>query len=326
MIEAPSTSKRILITGASGFIGRALTVYLSNCGHEVLAVSRAPFETCNTPSARVPDYTNVERLTELLRGHDAVIHLAAMAHKKIYGDAETAATAFTTNVDGTLAMAMASAAAGIRRFILISSIGVNGQHTNTLPFTEEDVPQPAEPYAVSKLHCELALRDVASQHPSLDFVIIRPPLVYGPNAPGNFGRLLRAVSRQTLFPLRGVLNQRSFIGLDNLMNFIELCTYHPHAKNQIYLVSDREDVSTAEFIRRIGQAQGTPAKLLKVPLPLISLLARITGRSAQIERLLASLQVDSDKARRQLGWIPPLTLDEGLRRAAAGTHPLERTP
>ncbi len=323
MTEAGAHPQRILVTGASGFIGRALVAHLARCGHEVLAVSRAAVAADGVPSARVPDYTDVARLTELLRGHDTVIHLAALAHRQLSGDAKAVAAAFASNVASTRAMAMASAAAGARRFILISSIGVNGPRTDARPFTEEDAPQPAEPYAFSKLQCELVLRDVIGQHPSMDFVIIRPPLVYGPNAPGNFGRLLRAVARRTLFPLGGVTNQRSFVGLDNLLSLIELCTRHPDARNQVYLASDGEDVSTAEFIRRIGQALGTPARLLNIPLPLIRVPARLAGRGAQIERLVASLQVDSGKARRQLGWTPPLSLDEGLRRAAAGTAPRE---
>ncbi len=318
MTETGVPPQRILVTGASGFIGRALVAYLAHCGHEVLAVSRAPATAGSVPSARVPDYTDMARLTELLRGHDTVVHLAALAHRQLSGDAETIAAAFATNVAGTRTVAAASAAAGVRRFILISSIGVNGQRTDARPFTEEDAPQPAEPYALSKLQCELALREVVGQHSSMDFVIIRPPLVYGPGAPGNFGRLLRAVARRTLFPLGGVTNQRSFLGLDNLLSLIERCTRHPGARNQVYLASDGEDVSTVEFIRRIGQALGTPARMLNIPLPLIRLPARLVGRGAQIERLVASLQVDSGKARRQLGWAPPLSLDEGLRRAAAG--------
>lgn len=319
MTEAGYHPQRILITGASGFIGRALAAYLADCGHDVLAISRAPITASGVQSARVSDYTNLTQLTELFRGYDAVIHLAALAHQQISGDAKTVAAAFATNVASTRAIAMASAVADVQRFILISSIGVNGQCTSARPFIEEDPPKPAEPYATSKLQCELALRDVVEQHPSMNFVIIRPPLVYGPNAPGNFNRLLRAVAHRSLLPLGGVTNQRSFVGLDNLLSFIELCARHPCAENQIYLVSDGEDVSTAEFVRRIGLALGTPARLLNIPLPLIRMLARLAGRSTQIERLVASLQVDSNKARRQLAWTPPLTLDEGLRRAANGT-------
>lgn len=323
MTEAGAHPQHILVTGASGFIGRALVTHLARCGHEVLAVSRAPVVARGVASARVPDYTDVARLTELLRGYHTVIHLAALAHQQLSGDAKAVAAAFAPNVAGTYAIAMAGAAAGVRRFILISSIGVNGQRTDARPFTEEDLPQPAEPYAVSKLQCEMALREVAAQNPLMDFVIIRPPLVYGPNAPGNFGRLLQAVAGRKWLPLGQVESQRSFIGLDNLLDCIELCTRHPDAHNQLYLVSDGEDVSTAEFIRRIGRALGKPARLLNIPLSPVRLLARLAGRGAQIERLVASLQVDSGKARRQLGWTPPLSLDEGLRRAAAGTAAAE---
>ncbi len=318
MIKEPP-HQRVLITGASGFIGRALATYLVRRGHTVTALSRAPVAMVGVQWAEVQTYIDIARMTHLLRGHDVVIHLAALAHRQISGDAKTIAAAFATNAVATHAVAVASATAGLRRFILISSIGVNGQHTEARPFNEEDPAQPAEPYAVSKLQCELALYDVAAQHPSMDFVTIRPPLVYGPNAPGNFSQLFQAIANRSLLPLGAVTNLRSFVGLENLLDLIELCMYHPQARNQIYLVSDGEDVSTAEFVRRIGLALGTPARLLNIPLPLIRMLARLAGRSTQIERLVASLQVDSNKARRQLAWTPPLTLDEGLRRAANGT-------
>ena len=309
---------RVAVTGASGFIGRALCTYLVGCGHSVLALSRAPQTIHAVQCAQVPSYTDVKQLTDLLHGCDVVIHLAALAHRNIAGGASAAAAAFAANVDATQATALASAAAGVRRFVLISSIGVNGQSTDTVAFDEVTPPQPTEPYAVSKWQCELALRDVVARHAGLEFVTIRPPLVYGPDAPGNFSQLLQAVARRSLLPLGAVANQRSFIGVENLVNFIELCAHHPSASNQIYLISDGEDVSTPEFIRRIGQALGTPARLMAIPLPLLRLLAGLLGRDAQVARLVASLQVNSGKARSQLAWGPPVSLDEGLRRAVQG--------
>lgn len=326
MTQAVLSPHRILVTGASGFIGRALVPYLARCGHDVLAMSRSVVSAACARAVRVNDYSDAAQLTNLLRGQDTVVHLAAMAHRNVSGSADSIAAAFAANVAATTAMATASAAAGVKRFILVSSIGVNGNCTKGRPFTEEYAPQPAEPYAISKLQCELALREVVSQNPAMDFVIIRPPLVYGPQAPGNFGRLLQAVARRKWLPLGRVANQRSFVGLDNLLGFIELCARHPAARNQVYLVCDGEDVSTAEFIRRIAQALGTPARLLNIPLSPMRMLARLAGRGEQIERLVASLQVDNRKARTQLGWTPPVSLDEGLRRAVAGTAIGKRPP
>jgi nucleoside-diphosphate-sugar epimerase len=321
-----SSRLRILVTGASGFIGRAFVTRLALSGHEVVGLARTEFQADTARAVVVPDYDDTANLARLAQGMDTVVHLAAVAHQSTTGSATEIERLFAPNVRAVSSMAQASATAGVRRFILVSSIGVNGNCTAGAPFTEDDAPRPAEPYAISKWQCELALREVADQNPSMDFVIIRPPLVYGPRAPGNFGRLLHAVAGRKWLPLGQVTSQRSFIGLDNLLDFIELCALHPDARNQLYLISDGEDVSTAEFIRRIGQALGTPARLLSIPLSPVHLLARLAGRGAQIERLVASLQIDSGKARRQLGWTPPLSLDEGLRRAAAGMVLTEPTP
>lgn len=321
MTAAGQPAHRILVTGASGFIGRALIETLTHSGHTVLAVSRTPAARPGIACATVTDYQDTAQLMRLAQGYDTVIHLAALAHYVPSRDECAGASPFLSNVTGTSTMAHASAAAGVRRFILLSSIGVNGNHTEGRPFTETSVPHPAEPYAVSKLQCETALQEVIKKHPAMDFVIIRPPLVYGPQAPGNFGKMLGAIARRTPLPLGQIPNQRSFVGLDNLLSLIELCVRHPEAANQTYLVCDGEDVSTTDFIRRIGLALETPARLLKIPPSLIRLAGWLTGRSGQVERLLSSLQVDSSKARTQLGWTPVLTLDQGLRRAAAGSMP-----
>ncbi len=311
--------QRILVTGASGFIGRALVTYLAQQGHEVTAVSRTPIKSCLATTIPVMGYTEIPLLRDIFRGHDIVIHLAALAHRQVSGNTQEVAAVFAANVSATDAVANACADAGVRRLILISSIGVNGNQTKGHPFTENDVPQPAEPYAVSKFECELVLRQVIDRNPSMEFVIIRPPLVYGPHAPGNFGKLLQAVRSRRWIPLGRIDNLRSLIGLENLLHFIELCARHPEARNQVYLVSDGEDISTPGLIRRLAAALGHPDRLLNTPVSLIRLIAGLAGRGNQIDRLVSSLQIDSRKARTQLGWKPPRSLDEGLACAVSDT-------
>lgn len=321
MVFASPHPHRVVVTGASGFIGRALVAHLARSGHEVLAVSRSEFAPRDFPSAVVRDYTDAAHLAQIFAGHDTVVHLAALAHRGVSAQEPEASAVFAPNVAAARAVAVAAAAAGLRRLVLVSSIGVNGNRTDSRPFSESDSVNPVEPYAMSKWQSESAVRQVAREHPRLDIVIVRPPLVYGPDAPGNFARLLRAVRRGMPLPLGGLANRRSFLGLDNLLNFIELAMRHPAARNELYLLSDGEDVSTDEFIRRLGRACGRPARLVHCPLALLRFLARLGGREEQLDRLVSSLQVDSGKARAQLGWSPPFTLDEGLRRAALTRGP-----
>ena len=311
---------RVVVTGAGGFIGRALVSHLARSNCDVLALSRSEPIAKDVTSAVIGDYADVGRLQPLFRGYDSVVHLAALAHRSVATHESGAGTVFAPSVAAAASVATAAAAAGVRRLVFVSSIGVNGNRTDARPFSEEDPAHPVEPYALGKMQAETAVRQVAAEHPGLEFVIVRPPLVYGPGAPGNFGRLVRAVQRGMPLPLRGVTNRRSFLGLDNLAGFIELALRHPDARNELYLLSDGEDVSTSEFIRRIGQACGTPARLFSCPAPLLRFLARVGGREEQLDRLVSSLQVDSGKARAQLGWRPSLTLDEGLRRAVAGSR------
>jgi nucleoside-diphosphate-sugar epimerase len=320
MVSAKLHPHRVVVTGASGFIGRALVSRLAQSGHEVLAVSRSGSGAEPGSTLVLRDYSDPAPLARNFAGYDTVVHLAALAHRSVPSHEGRAGAVFAPNVAAATAVANAAAAAGVRRLVLVSSIGVNGNRTGPRPFSEEDAANPVEPYAVSKWQSESAVRQVASDHPDLEFVIVRPPLVYGPGAPGNFGRLLRAVQRGMPLPLGGLANRRSFLGLDNLLNFIELTIGHPGARNELYLLSDGEDVSTDDFIRRLGRACGTPARLVYCPLPLLGMLARLGGRQEQLDRLVSSLQVDSTKARTQLGWSPAFTLDEGLRRAVAGSR------
>jgi len=310
---------RIAVTGASGFIGRALVPHLAHQGHAVQALARAPIQAPGASTATVTNYEDVAELTALFHNHDVVIHLAALAHRPpaSLGDAESAAAAFAANVRSTRAVTQACLAAGVQRLVLLSSIGVNGRHSAAAPFTETTPPQPAEPYALSKLQAEQAMQQLLAGQQALDGVIIRPPLVYGPNAPGNFGQLLRAVARGLWLPLGRAQALRSFVGLGNLLNFIALCAHHPAARNQLYLIADGHDVSTADFIRHMARALGRPARLLNLPLTLLRVLASLAGRADAVDKLTVPLQIDCGKARAQLGWIAPYTLDQGLQQAAA---------
>lgn len=314
-----SESLRMAVTGASGFIGHTLVQHLARQGHAVLALSRTPVKAQGVTAAAVTNYDDVAELTALFRGCDVVIHLAALAHRQpaSLGDAKSAALAFAGNVRSTRAVAEACLAAGVQRLVLMSSIGVNGPHSTIAPFTETTSPQPVEPYALSKLQAEQTMQHLLAGQTALDYVIIRPPLVYGPNAPGNFGQLLRAVARGLWLPLGRAQALRSFVGLGNLLDFITLCAQHQAARNQLYLIADGDDVSTADFIRHIAQASGRPARLLHVPLPLLRAAAKLLGRADAVDKLTVPLQIDCRKAREQLGWIAPYTLDQGLQHAAA---------
>jgi UDP-glucose 4-epimerase len=214
------------------------------------------------------------------------------------------------NVDGTLNLARQAAQAGVRRFVFLSSIKVNGEGCEE-PYREGDAACPQDPYAISKWEAEQGLRQIELET-GMDVVILRPPLVYGPGVKANFQRLLAAVDKGWPLPLGAVGNRRSLLYLGNLVDAIQLCLVHPAAAGQTYLVSDGEDVSSPELVRRLARAMGCPARLLPVPPAWLRLAGGLLGRRAVVERLLGSLVVDSSRIRRELGWSPPFRLDAGL--------------
>jgi nucleoside-diphosphate-sugar epimerase len=223
------------------------------------------------------------------------------------------------NVDGTLNLARQADAAGVKRFVYISSIGVNGSQTAIgKSFSEADPAQPNNAYAYSKWEAEQGLRQIAA-HTFMEVVIIRPPLVYGANAPGNFGSLARAIQRGVPLPLGAIHNHRSLVALDNLVDFIITCISHPKAANQTFLISDGEDLSTTELVRGLAQAAGVPARLLPVPVWALEWAGRLVGKGDAVQRLCSNLQIDSSKALNMLDWRPKISVQEGLRRAIAGT-------
>ena len=309
---------QILVTGASGFIGRALSAEVISRG---MAVQGATRTSCDLPkgvrNVVVASMDGGTDWRDALTGCGAVVHLAARVHVMKETAVEPLSEFRRVNVQGTLNLARQAASAGVRRFVCISSVGVNGAATFQKPFTDQDQAAPHSPYAVSKYEAELGLQALAAET-GMAVVIIRPPLVYGPNAPGNFGSLMRWLQLGAPLPLGAIHNQRSLVALDNLADLIVLCLTHPAAANQTFLVSDGEDVSTTDLLRRMGQALGRPARLLPVPAGWLKVAAAIVGKRDVAQRLCGSLQVDIEKSQRLLGWTPPLSLDEGLKKAAEG--------
>jgi nucleoside-diphosphate-sugar epimerase len=240
------------------------------------------------------------------------VHTAARAHVLNDRVTDPLAEFRRVNTVGTLRLAEQAAATGVKRFVFVSSIGVNGVQTSIgKPFSEATQPKPHNAYALSKWEAEQGLMRIADET-GLEVVIIRPPLVYGCNAPGNFGSLMRAVQRGWPLPLGAVHNQRSLVALDNLVDFIVTCITHPQAANQTFLVSDGQDLSTTELVRGMAQAAGVPARLLPVPVWALQAGATLLGKGDAVQRLCGNLQVDISKARNLLGWTPPVSVAAGL--------------
>ena len=311
--------QRLLITGASGFVGAALCAEAAGCGFVVQSSTRAA-RKLNGASANLA-VGSINKATDwrpALMGTFGVIHLAARVHVM----ADTAANPLDefrrVNVQGTLNLAEQAALAGVRRFVFISSIKVNGEATQPgWPFYADDAPAPLDAYGISKMEAEQGLRELAAQT-GMEVVIIRPPLVYGPGVKANFAAMMRWLQRGVPLPLGAINNQRSLVALDNLIDLILTCLSHPAAANQTFLVSDGEDVSTTELLRRMGHAMNRPARLIPVPAGLLTQAAALLGKRDMAQRLCGSLQVDIEKTCRLLNWSPPLTLDQGLRTAAEG--------
>ena len=315
----------ILVTGATGFVGRALVQRLlaeDESRRVAVAVRRGGQQW---PQRVLPRVTgDLEPSTDwsvALGGVSAVVHCAARVHVMSDTAADPLAEFRRVNVQGTLNLARQAAAVGARRFVFVSSIKVNGEATQLgRPFTADDAPAPLDAYGVSKMEAEQGLRELSAQT-GMEVVIIRPPLVYGPDVKANFAAMMRWLRRGIPLPLGAIHNQRSLVALDNLVDLIVTCLSHPAAANQTFLVSDGEDVSTTELLQRMGQAMNRQARLIPVPAGMLTQAAALMGKRDVAQRLCGSLQVDIQKTRQLLGWKPPLTLDQGLKKAAQGLAP-----
>lgn len=308
---------RVLITGATGFVGQVLCEVVAQAGYSVRAALRgenaAPAVAAD--SVKVGDIGAATDWSAALAGVNCVIHAAARAHV-LHDNPSAAQLYFETNADGTRALAQAAARAGIQRFVYVSSIKVNGEETRRAPYRASDTPHPEDPYGESKWRAEQALHEIAART-SMQTVIVRPPLVYGPRVRANFLRLMSWVEHGRPLPLAAVANQRSLVSIWNLCDFLLHALEDPRAAGRTWMVSDGEDVSTPELIRRIGRAMGRNVTLIPVPVLLLRLGAGLVGYGAEVGRLCGSLAVDLSATRHELGWSPPLALDAGLARTTA---------
>jgi nucleoside-diphosphate-sugar epimerase len=309
----------ILVTGASGFVGHVVCECVLNLGMKVRGSCRSTSSQSRVPEGvekiHIPSVDGATNWSSALVGVNVIVHTAARVHVLRDSAADPLTEFRRVNVAGTLTLARQAVDAGVRRFIFVSSIGVNGAETFEVPFTAEDKAAPHLPYAISKYEAELGLRQLA-QETGLEVVIIRPPLVFGPAAPGNFNKLLVSVYRGIPLPLGAIHNRRSLVALNNLVDLIVTCLNHPAAANQTFLVSDGEDLSTTELLRRTAAALGRPARLIPVPVLVLRAVARLLGRANFAQQLCGSLQVDISKTRNLLGWTPPVSVDDTLKQTA----------
>jgi UDP-4-keto-D-QuiNAc 4-reductase len=308
-----------LVTGANGFIGSSLCRALLDAGYAVRGSMRSGRKVQEgVEPVLVETVSGATDWAPALSDIDVVIHLAARVHV-VRERALNPLTEFRkVNVEGTLCLARQAAASGVKRFVFLSTVGVNGNRTAPDScFRESDLPEPHNDYSLSKYEAEEMLLSMAATS-DMEIVIVRPPLVYGYGAPGNLASLIRWIKRRIPLPLDISSNRRSFVSVQNLVDFVCLCSVHPAAGGEIFLINDGQDLSTKELVIELASAAGGRARLVYVPLPLLRLLARLAGQSELLERLCSDLRVDGAKARSLLGWSPPLSVKAGLYQAVTG--------
>jgi len=310
---------RILLTGASGFVGAAVQVRLLDDPQFALRSVYRQLPVQAPTHLQVSQVPGLEPDTDWrvpLEGVEVVIHCAARVHVMNESEADPLAAFRRANVQGTLRLAEQAAQSGVRRFIYLSSIKVNGEGTLPgRPYTADDQPAPLDPYGVSKLEAEQGLQALAAKT-GMEVVIIRPVLVYGPGVKANFRNMMGWLNRGIPLPLGAIANKRSLVAVDNLVDLIVRCIHHPAAAQQVFLVSDDEDLSTSQLLRRMARALGRRAYLLPVPMRLLSGVAQLLGKKAMSQRLCGSLAVDIEKTKKLLEWSPPLRVDDALAKTA----------
>ena len=316
--QPTASSRRVLISGASGFVGRTLLATAAP-----LLATAAPLQLRPAVRSRLVPELGADQVivgdidgrtdwSHALAGIDCVVHLAARVHV-MKPSASDRIEYERTNVLGTERLARAAAAAGVKRFVYLSSIKVNGESTGHHAFRADDVPQPQDDYARSKLEAERRLSAIEAAS-GMSVSIVRPPLVYGPGVRANFYRLLSLARSGLPLPLASIANVRSMVSVWNLCDLICALLQHERPMNGVFLVADGEDVSTAELVRRLARLMHRPARLFSMPVGALRAFAALTGRSAELDRLCDSLAVDMSETRVRLGWSPPLSLDAGLER------------
>ncbi|MES2535052.1 MAG: SDR family oxidoreductase [Pseudomonadota bacterium] len=304
---------KILVTGANGFVGTQLCYTLQARGLEFAGAVRKK----TSPSQyQTGDLNAATDWSQALSACDTVIHLAARVHVMKDNAVDPLHAYRAVNVDATMNLARQAVAHGIRRFVFVSSVKVNGEGTTDRPFSGADVPAPADPYGQSKLEAETALLALSRQS-GLELVIVRPPLVYGPGVRANFLRLMQLVKLRMPLPFRNIHNRRSMVALDNLVDFLILCVSHPQAADQVFMISDDDDLSLPRLVTLMGQAMGKDVMLLPVPMPLLNFCARVVGKPDIASRLLGSLQVDIAPARERLGWLPVTSTETAVQATVA---------
>lgn len=309
---------KVLVTGASGFIGLALTQYLS-LSTEIQVIGMVRSKTHGLENSNIEfrfgEMCHKKNLDIDLTDIDIVIHTAGRAHIMDDKSLNPIDDFRRINTQGTLNIARLAASSGVKRFIFLSSIKVNGDSTDRgLPFSVDSDENPKDAYGVSKYEAEIGLRKI-SCHTNLEVTIIRPPLVYGEGVKGNFHTLVKLLSSRFPLPLASLTtNRRSMVGLDNLISLIETCLHHPNAVDQTFLVSDDSDISTADLLRLLGSSIGKPARLLRCPESILCFFAKLFGMEFKLQRITGTLQLDISHTCNQLEWSPPFSMVDGLKK------------
>lgn len=303
---------QVLVTGATGFVGRHLCQYLLDQGYQVTAIGRQSTWDLIHPHLRYYSVPSIDASTDyanILEGIDVVVHLASRVHCMSDRGMKSLPAYQAVNVQGTQRLVECAVKCHVKRFIYLSSIKVNGEKTLDTPFRADDQPRPSDAYGLSKLQAEQILQQTAKRT-GMEWVIIRTPLIYGPGVKGNFAKLMGLASSRFPLPLRSLKRLRSFVSIQNLCHFITCCLQNPQVEREILLVSDGEDISTAKWIKILRRSLGRRSGLFPFPVSILKCLATLLGRRRQIERLVEPLQVNIEKSIRLLAWHPPFSVSE----------------